>query len=263
MPKLGRLPVIPDRPKLRFRDIRTGLIPHPASEDYLAGVSGWQMLGNDQYGDCVAVTGGNERYFVTSLLTNTPTYPTLQQVIDLYKTQNPLFPTQDNGMNIQLCLEYLNKVGWLGVQIVAFAAVDYTDPEETDAALATFGSLWTGITVSQANQQQFASGEPWDYDPASPIEGGHSVMTGGYDAASLKFITWAQETAFTNAYWDNQVEEAWIVIWPEMLGTRQFEAGIDAAKLDEYYFDLTGRHIPSAPPAPSGCLPSALRRLRR
>lgn len=259
--RLGRRPALPDRPRLEFARFAKAIPAHPAAEDYLARVSGWQMLGNDQYGDCVAVTGANERYFVTSWLAR-PAYPTLSQVLDLYRTQNPLFPAEDNGMSIQLCLEYLNKLGWLGVKVAAFASVDHTNPDEVDAALAIFGSLWTGITVSAANQQQFAAGQPWDYDPASPIDGGHSVITGGYDAVSRRFITWAVETSFTRAYWANQVDEAWVVIWPEMLGTVQFLAGIDQAALADDYHALTGRSFPVTP-GPSGCLPAALRGWRR
>ena len=50
------------------------------------------MLGNDQYGDCVAVTWANLRRLVTALLTGNPVYPDLAQVEALYKTQNPEFP---------------------------------------------------------------------------------------------------------------------------------------------------------------------------
>ena len=46
-------------------------------------------------------------------------------------------------------------------------------------------------------------------------------------ADDVRFITWAQETGFTDNFWSKQVEEAWAVIWPEQLGTTEFEQGIN------------------------------------
>ena len=36
------------------------------------------------------------------------------------------------------------------------------------------------------------------------------------------------------------VEEAWVVVWPEHLGTREFEQGVDLAQLKADYQALTG-----------------------
>ena len=55
------------------------------------------MLDNDQYGTCVAVTWANARRLVTTTLTPKGYYPGLDEVIALYKTQNPGFPAEDNG----------------------------------------------------------------------------------------------------------------------------------------------------------------------
>jgi hypothetical protein len=259
--KLGKRP--PKRaPALQLRDYLTGVMPaSPPWEDYLAALSGWQMLGNDQYGDCVAVTWANTRRLVTTILTATPYYPTLAQCIDLYKTQNPEFPQEDNGMDIQTLLEDLVKTGGPdGVKAVGFAKVDHTNPDEVKAAIAIFGSVWTGINVLDINQTQFSDSQPWDYSADSPVDGGHSVITAGYgdtaaDTGQLsgdeKFITWAQETSFTDSFWDHQVEEAWVVIWPEMLGSKEFMAGVNMTQFAADYTAITGKPFPAVvPPAP-------------
>jgi hypothetical protein len=269
--KFGRKPP-KNAPALMLADILTGVIPeHPLSEDYLARLKNWQMLGNDRYGDCVAVTWANMRRLVTGVLTPVECYPTLDQVISLYKTQNPNFPTQDDGMDIQTCLEYLaHNGGPDGGRLVAFAKVNISNLEEVKAALAIFGCLWIGIYVQQANMTHFNQGVPWDYVPGSPNEGGHSILGGGYLGAAtndVRFITWAQETGFTDNFWNRQTEEAWVAIWPEQLGTVQFMEGIDLNKLAAAYKNLTGRDLPITPapqptpvptptPAPQGCLPS-------
>lgn len=261
-------------PAIQFKDIRTVTIPsHPPAVNYLSPFSNWQMLGNDQYGDCVAVNWANDRRKVSGTL-GTEYYPTLAQVLQIYKTQNPGFPNQDDGMDIQTLLEYLNQTGGAdGVKCIAFASVDYTNLEELKAAIALFGGVWIGANVQQANVDQFDAQQPWDYVPGSPLAGGHAIDSGGYETSAahdVKIVTWAQVVAFTDAFVSNLVEEAWVVIWPEHLGSKQFLAGIDLNALAAAYLDITGRPLPitPAPPPPPppppppgpGCLPKSLRR---
>jgi hypothetical protein len=255
--KYGRRPP-KNAPALRFASFLQSEVPaYPSGEDYLAVLSGWQMLGNDVAGDCNAVTWANMRRLVTATLA-TEYYPTQAQVWQFYQTQNPGFDpngTQDasgpgsqddQGMDIQTGLEYLHATGGPdGVQAVAFAKVDPTNMAEVKAALAIFGGLWLGIEVLDANQQQFADGQPWTDVAGSPIDGGHAILGGGYKT-DIYFITWAEETSFAESFWDGVVqgtplvEEAWVVIWPEHLGTTGFEQGVDQAQLAADYLALTG-----------------------
>ena len=256
----GRRRPDPSRPALRLGTYLTGVVPaHPLAADYLSRLSGWQMLGNDQYGDCVAVTWANVRRLVTAVL-STEHYPSLADVLTVYKTQNPGFPAEDNGMDIQTLLGYLVKTaGPDGVKALGFAKVDYTNPDEVKAAIAIFGSVWIGTIVQQAQETQFSNGQPWDYVSGSPDAGGHSVITGGYGPAGAgalggdeRFITWAQETSFTDNYWSREVEEAWVVLWPEHLGSEEFLAGVDLASFAADYTEITGQPfpVPVPPPAP-------------
>lgn len=250
----------------------TGRLPaHPVAADYLARLAAWDMLGNNIAGDCVAVTWANVRRLVTSIA-GAENYPLLDEVWTLYKTQNPGFDPNgtaetngpgsdhDQGMDIQTLLEYLVKHGGPdGTKALAFAKVDPTNPDEVKAAIAIFGFVWTGIVVQAANQTDFADGQPWDYHRSSPDEGGHSVITGGYGAAAPgplggdeRFITWAEEASFTDAYWRRKVEECWVVIWPEHLTHPAFLDGIDLAALAADYTALTGKPFPAlVPPAPA------------
>ena len=269
-PKYGRRPP-KNSPSLKLASFLTGNIPnHPSSEDYLSRLQNWQMLGNNQYGDCVAVTWANMRRLVTATL-STENYPTMDQVTALYKTQNPSFPAQDDGMDIQTCLEYLHDTGGPdGIKIVAFAKVNLSNLEEVRAALAIFGCLWIGINVQQANVTQFSQGQPWDYVNGSPKDGGHSVIGGGYTGQAsddVRFITWAEETGFTDSFWNNQVEEVWAVIWPEQLGSIEFQQGIDLNQLAVDYKEITGKDLqipPASPPYPiptpgPGCVMGAVK----
>lgn len=259
-----------NRPAVRFADIRTGaVIPaHPATEDYLSHLSNWAMLGNDTAADCVAVTWANMRRLITSTL-STEDYPSQAETWLVYQTQNPTFnpigdpnvngpgSSADNGMDIQTLLEYLVKNGGPdGAKAIAFAKVDFTNQDEFEAALAIFGGVWVGVNVSQENQTEFANGQPWD--AVGTVEGGHSVLAGGY-TPDVRFITWAAETEFTPAFVQQRMEEAWVVVWPEHLGTAQFEAGVDVPALEAAFTDLTGSAVdwpPSPSPAPTPPVPS-------
>jgi hypothetical protein len=244
-------------PALRFSSfLRAAAPPHPAAEDYLAAMPGWQLLGNDVAGDCNAVTWANMRRLVSGTLA-TEYYPTQAQVWQFYQTQNPNFDpagskdtngpgsNQDQGMDVQTGLEYLHSTGGPdGVKAVAFAKVDPTNLDQVKAALAIFGCLWLGVQVLAANQEEFQEGKPWTDVRGSPIDGGHAILGGGY-GTDIKFITWAQETEFDMSFWQGVVQgtplvqEAWVVIWPEHLGTKGFEEGINQAQLAADYQAIT------------------------
>jgi len=269
--KLGRRPP-KNAPALRLANVLTGAVPaHPTAQDNLSRLSGWQMLGNDVAGDCVAVTWSNFRRLITAALAGREVYPTQDQVWQVYRTQNPDFDPNgdpnvngpgspaDQGMDIQTLLEYLHTTGGPdGVKAVAFAKVDHTNLDEVKAALSIFGGVWTGITVQAAQMQQFNAGQPWDWVAGSPVDGGHSVLSGGYGVAGSRlgigdvdFITWAKETSFTDSYWARGIEEAWIVIWPEHLGTAEFQQGVNLAALATDYQELTGKVLPLPTPVPT------------
>lgn len=277
MPETRRVPGLYGKrpPKLaaalNLGPLLTGIVPqHPDAVDYIAAMDGgWQMLGNNLASDCAAVTWANVRRMVTKVLGDSEQYPTQDQVWELYRTQNPVFDPAggrdsngpgseaDGGMELQTLFEYLVKHGGPdGVKAVAFARVNPQNTAEVKAAVAIFGYVWTGTTVLAVNEQQFADDEPWDYDPISPEEGGHSIVTGGYGVPAAgsapalggdeKFVTWAEETSFTDGFWGREVDECWVVIWPEHLGSRAFLEGVDQADLKSAYQDITGRSLVAA-----------------
>jgi hypothetical protein len=254
--KCGLRPADPFRPAPRFGVWWNRSVPaHPKTEDYLASLADWAMLGNDQAGDCVAVTWANLRRLITHFVGAKEIYPTQDQVWAIYRTQNPDFDPNgdadstgpgspaDRGMDIQTLLDYLVEHGGPdGVKAVAYAQVDALNESELDAALAIFGGVWTGVVVQAAQQQQFAQGAEWDYDPDSPEEGGHSVLAGGY-APDPRFITWAAETGFTDSFRTHLVSQTWVVVWPEHLGSKAFLQGVDVKALEADFTAVTGRRV--------------------
>jgi hypothetical protein len=261
--KYGRRPP-KNAPALRLAPLLTGTLPAPPIQvDYGKDFTGWQMLGNDVAGDCVAVTWANQRVLVTTALSHKSDYPSQAEVWTFYETQNPNFDpngtastngpgsSADGGMDIQTALEHLvNTGGPDGVKAAAFAKVDYTNQKELRSAHAIFGQVWYGVNVLAANQTEFAAGQPWNYVPGSPLDGGHSITGVGYNPTDYRFVTWAQETEWTEAFRTHQVEEAWVVVWPEQLGTTEFEQGINLKQLAADYQAITGQMF-VVPPKPS------------
>lgn len=260
--RLGRRP--PKRAEaLLFSRFWTGAVPsHPLVVNYLDSVRDWNILGNDQWGDCGPVAVANLRALVSKYLTGFEQYPTLDDVLDLYRRSgNPNFPTDDNGVDMQTMLEELHRNG-IGVtnpvKCIAFAKVNIDNLDEVRAAIAIFGGLLLGVDLDVAQQSQTDSpAKVWDYVAGSPEWGGHAVLAGSYtsetgSAPDIGIESWAQVLRMTDNFWSHQTMEAWVVIFPEHLGTTQFMAGVDLNALAADYRTLTGDPLPlPTPPAPA------------
>ena len=256
--KLGRGPP-KHAPALHLGRYLTGVVPpHPTTVDHFANVTDWGLYGNDQYGDCGPVSVANQRKLITRYLTGTEQSVSQNDVFDLYRRSgNPNFdPTtdaDDNGVDMQTMCEALLAGGIGGTKALAFAQVDVHNLDEVRAAMAIFGSVLLGVTLDTAQQTQTDAGL-WDYRPSSTW-GGHAILAGRYTSsatgADVAVITWAEIVGMTDRFWSHQVEEAWIVIWPEHLGSTAFQQGIDLATLAQDYTALTGGPFPVVtPPAP-------------
>jgi hypothetical protein len=262
--RLGRRPADPDRPVLRFAEFWTGATPpaHPSSADHFATIADWGMYGNDKFGDCGPTSVANYRKLVTKLLLGTELSPSQNDVYDLYKRSgNPNFsPTtgaDDNGVDMAVMLDAVQKGGISGTRSLAYAKVDVSSQDECEAAIAIFGGILLGVDLQTAQQSQTDANPPiWDYKRTRDW-GGHAIVAGKYTGASapktsdVSVVSWAEVVGTTDAFWAHQVEEAWIVIFPEHLGTTQFIQGIDTGALNNAYMALTGNTGPFVqPPTP-------------
>lgn len=259
---LGRLPHDPDRPVLRLGHYLAGQVPkHPIYVDYLTQVHDWGVWGNDLYGDCGPVSVGNQRKQVSLYLGGQEQSPSLDDIFALYRTQNPTFDPAtgaagDNGVVLADMLSALLKVGVAGVKPLAYASVDVTNPDEVRAAISLFGSVLFGVDLDVAQQAQTDTGV-WDYQRRSPEWGGHAVMAGAYTsdtskgAVDISVISWGERIGVTDEFCARQLQEAWVVLWPEVLGTAEFEQGVDLSALAADYEQLTGRKFPAIEPEPT------------
>ena len=255
IPKLGLKP--PNQRKLMkaipFSKIMTGVPQHPLVEDHYSSVNqAFQLYENDKYGDCGPTGVGNQRGLITTYLSGAAKFPTQADVLDLYSRAttpsfNPVTGENDNGVVLQELCEELVRGGIGGVKALAFARVNLFNLEEAAAAVSIFGSLLLGVNLEEAQQDQTASGV-WDYKWNSGEWGGHCVLGCGYDETNIKNatgnnVTWAQVVKMTLAFMKHQMSEAWVVIWPENLGTKQFQDGINVDALKSAFKAITGNNL--------------------
>ena len=243
------------KPAMMLGPLLTGTAPaHPVEVDYDAKFTGWNMLDNDIYGDCVAVAIANNRAETTAVLTGAADYPPLADVLAFYTLQNPGFPNQDEGMDIRTALGQLCTVGIGGRKALAFAKVDHRNHDELEAAIAIFGSVVVGVDVQQAQEEQFDAGQAWDYVAGSPDVGGHGMHCGGYGGKmidELRLVTWASAIKSTVNWLIHQLDEAYVIIWPETAKSPAFLAGVDQTEAAAAYEQITGQAGPVPPPPES------------
>ncbi len=243
---LGRRPPI-NAPALRLGAYLTGTLPDNApAVDHFARVDHWILGGNDRYGDCGPVSVANQRLLVTTYLTGKPQVASQAAIFDLYRRSgNPGFDpatgADDHGVVLQTMAEELTRGGIGGVRALAVARVDHTSFVELRAAISIFGSVLFGVNLETAQQAQ-TDRHLWDYVPYSGEWGGHAILGGRYREApdETDVVTWAEVVGMTDAFMDNQLEEAWAVIWPEHLRSAAFVAGLSVADLATDWQALTG-----------------------
>jgi hypothetical protein len=261
--KLGRLPNVPTKPRLRlgsFIDHQELGAPQP-SVNWYSSVPAWPMYANDSIGDCTIAEVGHQ-------IGSSSTYATVTgrellfsdtEIISMYSAVTGYVPgdeSTDQGAVIQDVLAYWRKTGLAGHKIDAFAEVDVSNRAEILQAVAAFGSLDLGHTVTQGDMDAFTAGEPWDTAGDPAVLGGHSTELVGYDATYGYLVTWGQVQRFTWRWWSARVDEAWLAILPEWIAASgAAPSGFDLYGLGEELHTLTGdpnpfpAPVPPAPPA--------------
>lgn len=259
--KLGRRHA-KNNPALKLSVILAPVPAHPKVADHLTGVADWGLWANDRFGTCGPVSFFNYLKLVTSYLTGLEAQPTLEDVFGLYRMCNPEFDPEtgrgDNGVDMQTMLELAKEHDILGNgKMIAFARVDLSNIDEVRAAIAIFGGVLLGVSMTTAQDAQTDANPPlWDYVRRSPTWGGHAVLAGMYDSdiepqhSDIEIITWAQRVGTTHAFQVHQLDEAWVVILREHLDNPGFQAGVDVAALKSAYEAITGESFPVPLPVP-------------
>lgn len=256
--KFGRRGPYPEwaAPRLKVHDfVDFAALPEPsATIDYVSKVPAWPMYLNDQIGDCTAATVGHEIEAWTRYAQASEVTIGNQDVLKLYEATGgyvPGDPNTDNGAVIQDVLDYWHKNGVAGHKIVAFAKLEGYSRKELRQCLELFGTVYLGIQCPQSALDQFNAGEPWTYQPGSPIAGGHAIPLQAWDTTRYNpavVVTWGQAQRVGPRFLDHYVEEAWVIITEDWLNAQGVApSGVNLQQLAEDYTLLTGKPNPMLP----------------
>lgn len=208
----------------------------PSSQDWLTrGASNWGMAANDRIGDCTCAALSHMIQVWTSSVGDEVTIPD-EEVVRMYSAISgyvPGDPSTDRGAYCLDALKYLRSTGLAGHKIRAFAEVNPKHHAMVRAALWLGGGLYVGATIYDNIWDQ----EVWDAPPPSArVEGGHALNVGALAAgdADLAFITWAFRQGATRRWWDECVDECYILLSDDALDNAgRTMAGFDTAQLLE------------------------------
>ena len=214
--KRGKLPAqpLPLRPIGAY--LRTPL-PEPAYPvDVTGGIppGAWQMLGNDQYGNCTFCGRQHARMAKAASFGETETWETTAELVAEYLQYDD---GQDKGAVISSLLLTWYRAGI----ILGFAPVDHTDRAQCDAAMAKFHGLYLGGDLTDDADELFEDHEPWTVssDVRPDSADGHCFLrvksTGAHPSAMSTNVTWGAEQESTAAWDAACITEAWVLVTRE------------------------------------------------
>lgn len=226
------------------------LPPVPETVNWCSKVMSWPMYLNDQLGDCTCAAVGHQLQ-AWSAYGNTELTVPQDSVLGLYESVGgyvPGNPATDQGCNVQDVLQYMVSTGIPGnadgdqQKYKLFAQIkNLKEMSTVYQGLYLFGSVYLGINVPQSAMDQFQAGQPWSYVGDDNILGGHAIcVQAKLSNGDLDIITWGAVQTMEQSFWDNYVEEAWVVIDPEWINATSGEApeGLDLAGLEQAFKSL-------------------------
>lgn len=197
--KLGKLPARKDSIKLKLVDYLGALPPAPSKYSHTAlETAPWEMLGNDQVGDCVLAGAGHETMLWNAEAKKTVTITTKNALSDYSAITgyNPNDPNSDQGTDMQVAASYRKKTGIIDAKgqrhkVGAYLAVT-PSKDLFKQSMYLFGTVGIGIEFPASAMTQFNQGKNWTIVKGSKIEGGHYIPAVGYDSRYVYVITWGK-----------------------------------------------------------------------
>ena len=226
--KLGRLPAVRPAALSDLSVYAHGKLPAPPPSVAVPHAD-YPIDGNDQYGDCT-IAGVAHLIAAWNAQTgqNDPV-PTGDEVVQEYFT---LSGGQDTGLNELDVLKTWHQSGLFGERIAGYAPVNPQSVLGLHQAVAFYGGCYLGIECPESAQEQFQAGQPWTYDPSSPVEGGHCIVALGYTVSgSLLCATWGGIAEVTPGFLAHFLDEAWVILPNQIVEARKDALGIDLATL--------------------------------
>lgn len=170
----------------------------------------WQMLGNDELGNCVEAGQGH------ALLSwgNTKSIHlniTTEKVVSMYSaiTGYNGNPNTDNGTYMLDALNYWRHNKLDGREILAYAEIKAGNISDLQNAVYVFNGALIGLELPESVQNKDVWEVPAGY---SPDWGGHCVFVFAYDENYIWFISWGQVMKMSYAFYETYCDEAYAML---------------------------------------------------
>lgn len=242
--KYGRKPFDPGRRRLtleRYLDPRSRLarpgwpsVPLTQDVDRASAVPAWPEYLNDQLGCCTISGEGHMFGAWTTYGRGAEALFDDAEIQAVYSRVGGYVPgdaSTDDGCAMADVLADAKANGMADAagyvhKVAGYAALgNPCDLDLLGQVLDVFGSVYVGINCQQQTEAEFAAGQPWTWDPAAPVIGGHAVCLqrrAGSGIAPLEYVTWGALQAATAEFQAGAAEEAWAVVtedWIRVNGT--------------------------------------------
>jgi hypothetical protein len=230
--RLGKRPASEDQRDLLFSNyVKPAELPRPPKQfghEMLFPAKGWQMLGNDEWGDC-AWAGPAHETMMLSTEGGKPAEFTTAGVLRDYAAGTGFDPNAgppgnnptDRGSNVRDVLKYRAKTGIVDAagkrhKIGAYVKLTPKDLTQVYQAMYLFQTVGIGIEFPSSAMDQFHAGEPWSVVKGAQIEGGHYVPCVA-KRSNIDVVTWGALQQMTIEFFETYCDEAWAYISSEDL----------------------------------------------
>lgn len=194
---------------------------HMPSPSYL-----FPMMDNDKIGNCTIVGMAHGDTVWSGLVGNLSIYP-VELVNKIYFS---LTGGDDTGLAMLSVLDYFRKNIVMGEKIYAYMSLNIHNHTHVKQAISLFGGLFAGFQVQEKCLDDFRIGKPWT--PGKLLNAGHAIFITGYDKKEVKLLTWGNTHRGTWDWWDECVDEAYVILPPEAINP-DFAPGFDFEKLKQ------------------------------
>ena len=195
----------------------------------------WGMLGNGPdtlngspfqgCGNCVVAKA---YHFITLWTGNTgnPLYGTTEQAVGVYSTLSGFDPAtgaNDNGLDMQVFADYWKSTGipctdsngnTVTHKILGYASVDIHNVPLLNQCAYLFEGHDCGLQLPESAEENT---DDWDFDPSSPIAGGHDAPRFGMGRDGGHMLSWALSIPHTNPFLINTLDETYVYVSEDQL----------------------------------------------
>jgi len=218
--RFGKHPVLSDYRTLDFKSyLAAAMPPPPASANTIAKVLQqlnisqipdlFPMDGNDRLGDCTIAAIAHAITIFRGMI-GTKTVMSQQDVVKLYFQ---LTRGIDSGLPELEVLNYWRQNAVDADQILGYVKIDPKNHTHVQQAIALFGGVYLGFQVPENCMAQFMAHETWLPGPLTPS--GHAVFAAAYGPQTITMLTWGATQNGTWDWWDECVDEAYVILPPE------------------------------------------------